>query len=207
MIEHSDVLYKEKMRKGIPAASVIKSCTIGSYPFMVLAGAVLNIFFWYLSDSVIHSPIFLDSVFTAVVAALYGPIPGMITGFLTNLLAEIIYGFPGIHWPFGICNMATGLIVGLMARRDYSFLIGWNVSITIIVVTLVNSLLGTLIAMIVFSGDTEVSLDYIISTLTEFGQSLFAANFWARMITNLIDKMIAVYIAFGVKTFFDKKKV
>ena len=48
--------------------------------------------------------------------------------------------------------------------------------------------------MLLFHGYT---ID-VFSTLTDFGQSLFSAAFWARIPTNLIDKMIAVYIAYGI---------
>jgi energy-coupling factor transport system substrate-specific component len=171
---------------------------ITAFP-LIFSGSALNLLFWWLSNDVIKSPIFMDSLFTAVAGALYGPWAGIFTGLGTNLLIEGVMGFPGIHWPFALCNMATGLIVGIMAKRERNFLFGLNVTLTIVMVVIANSLLGTLIAIFVFSGDTEVSLDFIVSIMTEFGQTLFAANFWSRILTNLIDKMIAVYTAFGLK--------
>ena len=188
---------KEAVKKiRIPKATVFTS------PLIILLGASLNILFWWLSNDVLKTPIFMDSLFTAVIAALYGPVLGTLTGLFTNLEFEALAGFPGVHWPFALCNMATGLIVGLRTRNRDCSLTGLNVTVTIVLVVIANSILGTLIAMIVFSGDTEVSLDYIISTLTEVGQSLFVANFWARILTNLIDKMIAIYTAFGIRALF-----
>ncbi|MDC7219560.1 MAG: ECF transporter S component [Spirochaetales bacterium] len=192
------------MKNGISTKWHKPPFNIVTAPLIIFSGASLNLLFWFFSDRVLHAPIFMDSIFTAIVAALYGPVPGMITGLLTNVENEFIMGFPGIHWPFGFCNLATGLIVGIMARKGETFIFGWNSTMTILLVTVANSILGTLIAMLLFSGNTEVSLDFIISTLTELGQTLFAANFWSRILTNLIDKMIAVYAAFGTKALLEK---
>ncbi len=172
----------------------------------VLACSLLNMLFSWFNNMLLKSPLFLDSIFTAVGAGLLGPSAGMIIGLLTNLGMEPIYGMTGLYWPFALCNMATGLIVGLVARRG-ALQQGWQLTATILLVTMANALLGSVIANLVFSGNSGVQIDYIISAFVETGQSLAAASFWARIPTNLIDKMIAVYAAYGLHALITKESL
>jgi energy-coupling factor transport system substrate-specific component len=164
----------------------------------VMALSLLNMLFSWANNVVLQSPLFLDSIFTAVGTAVLGPWAGVGIGLLTNLGMEGVYGMTGLYWPFSVCNMATGLIVGLMSRQG-AFIRGWQASLAVLAVTLANALLGGFVANLVFAGDTGVQIDHIISAFTETGLSLGSANFWARIPTNLVDKMITVYAAFGVR--------
>jgi energy-coupling factor transport system substrate-specific component len=172
----------------------------------VAACSLLNLLFSWINNELMKSPLFLDSIFTAVGAALLGPYGGMAIGLLTNFGMELVYGMSGLYWPFAICNMATGLIVGLMVRRGV-FKQGWQVTVAVLLVTFANALLGSLVANIVFSGNSGVQIDHIISAFVETGQSLAAASFWARIPTNLIDKMLAVYAAYGLLLFIKKESL
>lgn len=181
------ILLTRLERPGLPAAAAA-----------VLALSLLNLVFSWINNMILKSPLFLDSIFTAIGAAVLGPWAGMGIGLLTNLGMEPIYGMTGFYWPFAVCNMSTGLIVGFMSRRG-AFDQGWHATAAVVLVTLANALLGGFIANLVFSGDTEVQIDNIVSAFTETGLSLFTANFWARIPTNLIDKMLAVYAAFWLR--------
>ncbi len=172
----------------------------------VLACSALNMLFSWINNGILKSPLFLDSIFTAVGAALLGPLAGMTIGALTNLGMELLYGLTGLYWPFALCNMATGLIVGLAARRG-ALKQGWLLTATVLLVTFANALLGSVIANIVFSGNSGVQIDHIISAFVETGQSLAAASFWARIPTNLIDKMLAVYAAYGLLSLIRKESL
>lgn len=183
-MENRSVHFARLERPGFPAAAAA-----------VLALSLLNLALSWINNVVLRSPLFLDSIFTALGAAVLGPWAGMAVGLLTNLGMEPMYGMTGYYWPFAVCNMATGLIVGLMSRRG-AFSQGWHATAAVVLVTLANALLGGFIANLVFSGDTGVQIDNIVSAFTETGLSLASANFWARIPANLIDKMLAVYAAF-----------
>jgi energy-coupling factor transport system substrate-specific component len=165
---------------------------------------LLNLLFSWTNNVVLQSPLFLDSIFTAIGAAVLGPWAGIGIGLVTNFSMEPVYGMTGLYWPFSACNMATGLVVGLMSRNG-AFSRGWHASLAVLAVTFANALLGGFIANLVFSGDTGVQIDRIISAFTETGLSLVSANFWARIPTNLADKMIAVYAAFGVHMLLERR--
>ncbi len=101
----------------------------------------------------LYLPFFFDSIFTACSGALFGWLPGVLVGLWTNLAWEVMFGFPMTMLPFGICNMSTGLIVGLMAGRG-RFHSGLDALIAVLLVTASNSLLGALIATYLYGGIT-----------------------------------------------------
>ncbi len=192
------------MKKRISTFSYYPTITPLVSAVAVVALSLLNLLFSWTNNVLLQSPLFLDSIFTAIGAAVLGPWAGMGIGLLTNLGMEPVYGMTGLYWPFAACNMATGLVVGLMCRHG-AFSRGWHASLAVLTVTFANALLGGFIANLVFSGDTGVQIDHIISAFTETGLSLGSSNFWARIPTNLVDKMLAVYAAFGVRLFLERR--
>lgn len=156
------------------------------------ANASLNIL-----SNLLRLPFFFDSIATAVTAAVFGPLAGIITGFGTNWVIELYSGFPMTHYPFAICGMATGLIVGLAAKRD-RFTTIQSFFIVLLLVTVANSVLGSLIATFLFGGITETNLDFLVTGIVVAGRSIFSAAFLARLPANLIDKGIALGAAFVV---------
>ena len=162
----------------------------------IILGIAVNGLMNWINTS-LGLPFFFDSIATAVVAALFGPLPGILVGLLTNLFLELIYGFPFIHYAFGLCGATTGFIVGMMAKHHRFGTMSYAILASLLV-TLSNSLLGAVIATFMFGGITEVAVDYLVTGLMVAGQSLLSATFWARIPANLIDKTIAVFIAFMI---------
>ncbi len=163
---------------------------------LVIAGALANAGMSYANMS-LGSPFFFDSILTAVCAALFGPLAGALCGLSSHVFMELIHGWNGLFIPFALCNMATGVIVGLFARsRHLTSLPG--AMLCALLVTLANSVIGAFVAYFLFGGVTEHASDYLVAGFLLVGQSLFAAAFWARIPANLIDKGIAVTIAFFV---------
>jgi energy-coupling factor transport system substrate-specific component len=150
-------------------------------------------------------PFFLDSIFTACAGALFGWLPGLIVGFWTNLSSEMILGFPMTILPFAICNMSTGLIVGLMAGRGH-FRSGMHALEAVLLVTASNSLLGALIATFLYGGITgTAAVDYVVVGLLTTGRTVLSATFLARVPANLVDKGIAVFIAFVLQGYLARR--
>lgn len=146
-------------------------------------------------NAVFGLPLFLDSVFTAVGAALFGIVPGAAVGVLTNLLMDWGYGWTGHHWPWFICNVSTAVVVGTMVRvgRFSTLMDGL---ITALAVTLTNSILGSLIATYYFGSLTGSNVDFIVGGLVALGQEFLTAAFLGRLLTNFVDKSLAVFSAF-----------
>jgi energy-coupling factor transport system substrate-specific component len=136
-------------------------------------------------------PFFMDSIFTAIAAAVWGPWQGIATALMTNVFFELTGGFTGTNLPFALCGAATALIVAAFVRAGgYKGPLG--AILCIASVTLANSLLGALIATFVFGGGTHSNIDDIVAGFTLFTDSIFTAAFLARIPINFVDKAIAV---------------
>jgi hypothetical protein len=75
----------------------------------------MNIVLGYTTQSVIKLPIYLDSIGTILIGCLAGPIPGAVTGILSNLIWQYS---PGIGsganvGPFAVTAGVIGLLAGL----------------------------------------------------------------------------------------------
>ena len=72
--------------------------------------------------SALKIPIYLDSIGTILVGALAGPIPGALTGFLTNLLWTYVIPPPfnsGVAAAFAIVAVVIGVLAGFIGRAGW----------------------------------------------------------------------------------------
>jgi energy-coupling factor transport system substrate-specific component len=140
-------------------------------------------------------PFFFDSIGTAIAAVTVGLVPALVVAVGTNALFELIYEGGGVHIPFAICGIATVLILRAF-RRSGNFTTIGNALFASLAVALANAVLGGMIAAFVFGGITGVGIDFLVAGLVAGGRSVLSASFWARVPANLIDKTIAVFVAF-----------
>jgi hypothetical protein len=92
--------------------------TIALMPFAI----AINIILGAAVANALKIPIYLDSIGTILVAALAGPIPGAITGFLANILWQYVIPPPfqgAVAAPFAIVAAVIGLMAGLFARAGW----------------------------------------------------------------------------------------
>ena len=138
-------------------------------------------------------PLFLDSIGTAIVAAIMGPYIGAVSGVMFNLISSLINGNIMMSL-FGICNIATAFIVGFMAKNN-KFKTWRHAIIATVLVALANALIGAPIAVMVYGGIQGSGVDIAVAGFLALGQGILGATFLARLPINLIDKGIAVMIA------------
>ena len=82
----------------------------------------INIILGATVANALKIPIYLDSIGTILVAALAGPIPGALTGALSNLIWTYVLPPPFQNGPaaaFAIVAAVIGLMAGLMARAGW----------------------------------------------------------------------------------------
>ena len=86
---------------------------IGSFIFCIV-GALLNMIVYNVLISMTGLPLYLDTIFTITVTLICGPLWGILTGALTNIISITAFG---LEWYlFAICNIATALITWLFIR-------------------------------------------------------------------------------------------
>ena len=161
---------------------------------MIPLGVAINYIGGQLATS-LGLPIYMDSIGTAIVAAIMGPWIGATSGVLFNIISSLISGNIMASL-FGICNIGTGLIVGYMARYGrYKKLIP-DIAVASILVAVWNAATGAPIAMAVYGGiDGNAGTNVMIAAFQNMGKDLFSSAFIARIPTNLLDKGIACLVA------------
>jgi hypothetical protein len=91
-------------------ASMFSTRVIALMPVAI----AINIVLGYTVQSVLKLPIYLDSIGTILVGVLAGPIPGALTGILSNLIWQYAPGIGGgTIGPFAIVAGVIGLLAGV----------------------------------------------------------------------------------------------
>lgn len=137
-------------------------------------------------------PLYMDTLGTVLSAALFGPVPGIIVGFLTNFISGLMTNLSGIA--FALVNMAIGLVVGLVAKKRGLSLL--SAVLTGLALSIICPAIGTPIGIFVYGGLQGNVFDVLVTGLVQSGQSLFAASFVSKVTSNFIDKMGTMIIAY-----------
>ncbi|WP_455381409.1 hypothetical protein [Salinispira pacifica] len=172
-----------------------------SFPLLTLlftlAALALNLVLSVINNA-LNLPFFMDSIGTAVVSAAFGIVPGLIAAVGTELLFELVYGWTFRFLPFAVCGIATVLIIRAFVAAGRFETVG-EALLASLAVAMANALLGGVISAFVFGGITGAGIDYLVTGMVAAGQSVLTASFWARVPANLIDKTLAVLVAFFVR--------
>lgn len=138
--------------------------------------------------------LFLDTVGTIFMSALFGPLWGMLVGILTNLVLGVTKSYTSI--PFAVVNAIVGLVVGwISVKRGYTLS---SSVIAGIVLGIVCPAVGSVIAIGVFGGLTGGAQDIAVLWLKQAGSSVFTAAFLPRLFDNLIDKILSAILVFYI---------
>lgn len=141
--------------------------------------------------------LFLDTIGTVLMAVLFGPWWGALTGLLTNLVLGITSGPTAIF--FGLVNVAIAIVVGLMARK-FNFRKWYIALITGMILSIVAPLIGTPIAVAVFGGLDGSGMDIVVLWLRAAGESVFASTFISRITGNIVDKIATCMLVMVIIT-------
>ncbi|MFS0644050.1 CD3073 family putative ECF transporter S component [Siminovitchia sp. 179-K 8D1 HS] len=154
-------------------------------------GIALNVVLGTVVSSMKIPLLFLDTIGTVLVAVLFGPWWGALTGGLTNVVLGVTTGGSAIF--FGIVNIVIGLVVGYIARKfDFT---KWYIALfTGIIISIIAPLIGTPIAVAVYGGLNGSGMDIVVLWLRASGESVFASTFISRITGNLVDKTITCFL-------------
>ncbi|WP_342430016.1 ECF transporter S component [Neobacillus sp. FSL H8-0543] len=172
----------------------INAKTRGTYSLILIPiGIAINIVGGVIAGQ-LKLPIFMDSIGTVIIAIIAGPLIGGITGLSTNVVLGLMHG-DVLGMAFGLVNMTTGIIVGFMAKHG-KFRNWIHLVIATLLLTLSNSLIAAPIVVFLYGGVSGAGIDLVVAGFLAAGQDIFSSAFVARLPVNLIDKGIAVIIAF-----------
>ncbi|MCW5951900.1 MAG: hypothetical protein KIT69_06555 [Propionibacteriaceae bacterium] len=138
--------------------------------------------------------LFLDTIGTFLVAALFGIRWAILVGVLSNLVLGVTSGPSSI--PFALVQVVIAVIVGFIANRW-----GYTIKTAPIagaLVAIIAPVIGTSIAIVVFGGLTGGAIDVFVLWLEQVGQSAFGAAFWPRLGSNAIDKLLTAFITLAI---------
>ena len=140
--------------------------------------------------SVLGLPLYLDTVGTVVVAVSGGYLPGVIVGFLTNILKSFS---DSSSLYYGVLNVLIAVFAAWLAGRGWFKKIGGVIG-SVFVFTLIGGGLGAFIPWFMegLSFDSE-SLSGILYNTGHF--SLEVSHFLSSLIMDLPDKTVTVLLA------------
>ena len=164
---------------------------------LCLAGLFINVYGVYFAR-VTGAPLYIDNIGSALAAALGGLIPGIVVGFLTNLL-NAIGDYTTAY--YGSLTVLIAVCSAWFAQRGfYDFKKPWRLLAVVAVFALIGGGLGSVLTWTLygFSFGEGVSAP-LAHRLYESGRlSQFASQFMADMLIDLADKSITVVVVAAV---------
>lgn len=162
---------------------------------LIIGGVSIN-YIGKLITSKLKLPLSLDSIGTVLSSMLAGPIVGAVSGAINN----IIYGLTAdpILLMYGITSIAIGITCGMMVRRGWTESI-WKVfgiGVALAVVTSITSTPINTEFWCGYTGNTWGDTLYTLLIARKF--PVGAASFLDELIAELPDKILVVFIAYGI---------
>lgn len=145
-------------------------------------------------------PLYLDTVGTVLVAILGGYLPGVMVGFITNVIKSV--SDPSSLY-YGVLNVMIAVAAAYLARRG-CFKKLFGVIASVFVFTLIGGGLGALIPWYMerLTFDSE-SLSGILYQTGKFNQ--FFAHLLSSLIMDLPDKAITVLLVVIILSLIPKR--
>ena len=142
-------------------------------------------------------PVYLDCIGTMAVAALAGPIPGVIVGVISNILNSIT---APIYLFYAICSILIALAAAYFSKNGTFLSFGKSITLGTLVFSLIGGVLGACITWIIFGGEfgTNTAAMFAVPLYNATGMSKFICEVIAEWIMDLVDKAVTVAIVYGV---------
>ena len=178
---------------------VLPARTLGLIPIAIIINSVVG----EIVGS-IGLPLYLDSVGTVLVAALAGPVAGMATGALNNVVWALLNP---AALPFAAGAALVGWLAGVFihrfnALRNIATVIGFG-----LVLGIVGGMVAAPVAAYVYGGTAGVGTGALVSLFREMGGSLIASVTTQAFISDPVDKVIVMLVAYFTVKALPKRAV
>jgi len=141
-------------------------------------------------------PLWLDSIGTVLAAMLAGPVVGGLSGAINN----IIYGLTAgpISFIYALTSIGIGVAAGLLYRAKM-FENAFRALISGLIIALVATAISVPLNVIFWEGQTgNVWGDALFAFLRSKNVGIWLASFFNELVVDLVDKVLTVFIAFGI---------
>lgn len=136
----------------------------------------------------LHLPIYLDSIGTILIGAMFGPafgvLPPMISGILMAFTGDIYSLY------FAPVGMILGLTAGFVLKRIHS--VGPMLLLSALLITLPGTIVCAIINAILFGGVTSSGSSVIVAALSHTPLGLTGAIFVVQIFTDYLDRVISL---------------
>lgn len=136
----------------------------------------------------LHLPIYLDSIGTILIGAMFGPafgvLPPMISGILMAFTGDIYSLY------FAPVGMILGLTAGFVLKRIHS--VGFMLLLSAFLITLPGTVVCSIINAILFGGVTSSGSSAIVAALSHTPLGLTGAIFVVQIFTDYLDRVISL---------------
>jgi hypothetical protein len=195
---------------------------------LCIAGAALNISLSRLNGSVLHLPLFIDTIFTIALTFSRGLHWGILTGVLTHLASNSIFSFGWPMYLYTLCSIVTALITALFIRlfpNELSLpvrraaalprrvimdrvIVLLMLSFTLcIVMSVQGGLTAALIESLASGGGSQgTEGPELLFKLTLFRRNLplVGVEILSRIPLNIIDRLISAFCGYGAALLLEK---
>ena len=146
--------------------------------------------------NVLQIPLFLDNIGTLLVAALGGYFPGVVVGYLTNVIN--MTADPANVYYAGL-SVLIGIAGSFFARKGYFDRFG-KAFLTVPVFAFIGGVIGSLLTYCIygFGMGEGISAPFVRSLLREGYFNVFWAQMLSDVVIDLIDKFVTVLIVVSV---------
>ena len=160
---------------------------------LIPVGVAVNVVGGQLA-SLLHLPMYLDTIGTIFTGIIAGPWVGAVTGLLTNVVTGILN--PVIFW-FNHVNVIAGLVTGFLARAGW--FTDWKKGL---LATIIQAAVSTIASappvVYVYGGVTGSGTSLISAVMIASGKSIWASFLSVEIIWTIIDRIISWLISLGV---------
>lgn len=166
--------------------SIFQICMIAFAVVMNIAGGQIAL--------LLRLPIYLDSIGTLFISALYGPLLGMLPSFLSGLLLGMTSDIYSLYFaPVGIL---LGLLSGWVWKKKTSNH-SWPF-LAAIMITIPTSLCSACISAILFGGITSSGSSILVQLLAKTPLGLTMSCFIVQVITDYLDRLLSILVVSGL---------
>ena len=164
-----------------------------TYLTLCAAGLALNLLLSWLASAA-GIPLYLDSAGTILTAVLGGYLPGMVVGYVTNLVKGLFITDPNATF-YNVLNVLIAALAAFLSRRDW-FRTFRKALCSVPLFALIGGGLGALLTWGISYRDfgAELSSPLALWIHNSGLQSKFASQLSADLLLDLADKLVTVII-------------